>query len=269
MKLAFSTLGCPQWDVDQIVGTARANGYDGVELRAYQGSLDVLEALGGFPGGPAGFRRRLARAGLEVCCLDTSVRLADPDPSVSEGERMIDLAMALAAPYLRVFGGDIPAGEPREACLARAAQKLVQLGRRAAQRGKRVLVETHDAFSTGSLVAPLVEAAGAAGTGVLWDLHHPYRLGELPGETARLIARRTYHAHIKDSKKDAGYTFLGEGDVPLPDLVSALHGAGYQGYLCLEWEKMWHPDLPEPEVALPQGARYLSDLLTRLGIPRG
>jgi hypothetical protein len=32
---------------------------------------------------------------------------------------------------------------------------------------------------------------------------------------------------------------------------------------------MWHPELPEPEVAFPQGARYLSDLLTRLGIPRG
>jgi sugar phosphate isomerase/epimerase len=268
MKLGFSTLGCPQWEVDQIVERARANGYDGVELRAYKGSLDLPKTLGDFPGGAGEFRRRLARAGVEVCCLDTSVRLTDSDPSVTEGERMIDLAMALGAPYIRVFGGDIPADEPRETCLARAAQKLTQLGRRAAQRDKRVLLETHDAFSTGAQVAELMRAVAEDGTGVLWDLHHPYRMGESPRETASLIARRTYHAHVKDSKRDAGYTFLGEGDIPLPDLVSALHAAGYQGYLCLEWEKMWHPELAEPEVALPQGARYLSDLLTRLGIPR-
>jgi sugar phosphate isomerase/epimerase len=269
MKLGFSTLGCPNWGVDQIIEAARANGYDGVELRCYRGSLDLLETLGEFLGGPAEFRRRLSRAGIEVCCLDTSVHLTETDPSVAEADRMVDLAMALRAPYLRVFGGEIPAGESREACLAGAAQRLAQLGRRAAQRGKRVLVETHDSFSSGAAVAALLDAAGSEGTGAVWDLHHPYRMGEPPSETAALIARRTYHAHVKDSRKYGPYTFLGEGDVPIAEIVASLHAAGYRGYLCLEWEKLWHPELPEPGVALPQGARYLSDLLRRLGIPRG
>ena len=152
MKIAFSTLGCPQWSLEQIIETARANGYDGVELRCYNGSLDLLKTLGEFAGGPAGFRKRLARGGIEICCLDTSVQLADTDESVSEGDRMIDLAMVLGAPYLRVFGGELPAGESRESCLARAAGKLAQLG-------KRVLVETHDSFSTGASVAALLDAA--------------------------------------------------------------------------------------------------------------
>ncbi|MFB3881331.1 MAG: sugar phosphate isomerase/epimerase family protein [Armatimonadota bacterium] len=268
MKLAFSTLGCPQWSLDQIIEAARACGYEGVELRCYRGSLDLLEALSQFPGGPAEFRRRLGRAGIEVCCLDTSIQLADPDESVPDGDRMIDLAMALGAPYLRVFGGEIPSGESRESCVARAAGKLARLGKRAAQRGKRVLVETHDAFSTGASVAALLQAAGSEGVGVLWDLHHPYRMGEAPEKTAGLIARSTYHAHVKDSK-DGGYKFLGEGDIPLDELVSKLHSAGYAGYLCLEWEKQWHPELPEPEVAFPQAAGYLSDLLAGLGIRRG
>ncbi len=270
MKLGFSTLACPQWEINQIVETARANGYDGIELRAYKGSLDLLKAIGDFPGGPVEFRRRLSRFGLEVCCLDSSIALTDPDPAIFEGERMIDLAMALGAPYIRVFGGQIPAGEPREVCLSRAAGKLSQLARKAAQRAKRVLVETHDAFSTGDDLTDLMRTAESDdGTGVLWDLHNPYRVGESPQRTASLLANLTYHTHVKDGKKDAGYTFLGEGDVPLPELVSALHAAGYRGYLCLEWEKLWHPDLPEPEVALPQAARYLSDLLAKLNIPRG
>jgi len=269
VKLGFSTLGCPNWGVDEIIEVARGNGYDGVELRCYQGSLDLLKALGEFPGGPAGFRRRLSRAGTEVCCLDTSVRLTDPDPSMAEAEQMIELAMALGAPYLRVFGGEIPGGESEESCLGRAGQKLAHIGRRAAQRGKRVLVETHDAFSSSASVGALLDAAGGDGTGALWDLHHPYRTGETVRETAARIGGRTHHAHVKDSREDGGYTLLGEGDVPLADLIGSLHMAGYRGYLCLEWEKMWHPDLPEPEVALPQGARYLSELLARLGISRG
>jgi sugar phosphate isomerase/epimerase len=269
MKLGFSTVGCPNWGIQQIIEAARANGYDGIELRCYRGSLDLLKTLGEFPGGPAGFKRRLSRAGLEVCCLDTSVHLTEADLSVADGYRMVDLAMALGAPYLRVFGGEIPAGESREACLAGAAQRLAHLGPRAAQRGKRVLVETHDSFSSGAAVGALLDAAGSEGTGALWDLHHAYRTGETPGETAARIAGRTYHTHVKDGHKYGPYTLLGEGDVPIAELVASLHAAGYQGYLCLEWEKLWHPELPDPGVALPQGARYLSDLLRRLGIPRG
>ncbi len=269
MKLAFSTLGCPHWEIDQIVDAARANGYDGVELRHYKGSLDLPKVLGGFPGGVQEFGRRFARAGIRICCLDSSIRLADRDPSISEGERMIELAMGLGAPYVRVFGGEVPPGESREQCLKRAAEKLSRLGKRAAQRGKRMLLETHDAFSLGSEVAELLDAAGEEGTGVLWDLHHPFRQGESLKETTRLLASRTYHAHVKDSGDDGSYTFLGEGSVPLEELVAELHAAGYRGYLCLEWEKAWHPELAEPEVAFPQGATYMSDLLAKLGVPRG
>ena len=118
-------------------------------------------------------------------------------------------------------------------------------------------------------MAELLEAAGEDGVGALWDLNHPFRMGESPGETARLIGSRTYHTHVKDSKQDGSYALLGEGDVPLRELVSVLHKGGYKGYLSLEWEKAWHPELAEPEVVFPQAARYLSELLVELGVPRG
>ena len=269
MKLGFSTLGCPQWGIDEILDAARANGYEGVELRFYQGTLDLPKALAGFRGGPAAFRRRFERAGVAICCLDSSVVLSAPDPSLSEGEQMIELALTLGAPYVRVFGGDLQEGETRESCLERAAGKLAALGRRAAQRGLRVLVETHDAFSSGAQVAELLRAAGGAGTGALWDLHHPVRMGESPAETARLIGAQTYHVHVKDGRKEGPNVLLGEGEIPLRELAAELHKLGYRGYLCLEWEKAWMPELADPEVAFPHAARYLSRLLGGLGIARG
>jgi sugar phosphate isomerase/epimerase len=39
--------------------------------------------------------------------------------------------------------------------------------------------------------------------------------------------------------------------------IDALRAAGYAGWLSVEWEKRWHPDLAEPEVALPHFAKIL------------
>lgn len=254
MKLAFSTLGCPQWGPEQILEAARTEGYHGVELRFLQGSLDLADVLAALPGGPGGLRRRFEEAGVAICCLDSSLVLTAPESDRQQAEQMLDLARQLGAPYLRVFGGDVPDGEPFPACLRRAAGKLADFGRLAAQRGLRVLVETHDAFSAGARIAELLAATGPEGTGALWDLHHPFHTGEAPAETARLIGTQTHHVHVKDAASDGRLCLLGEGQVPLRELVGELGRLGYQGYLSLEWEKAWHPELADPEVALPHAA---------------
>src|SRR5690606_26937485 len=69
MKLGFSTLGCPAYDLDQIIALARTGGYDGVELRFVAGEVQLetlpefaLEAL-------PETRKRFEDAGLEVACV--------------------------------------------------------------------------------------------------------------------------------------------------------------------------------------------------------
>ncbi len=269
MKLAFSTLGCPNWSDEQILAAARENEYQGVQLRFYRGSLDLPKALAEFPGGVRNFAHQFELAGVAICCLDSSVVLSKPEIDTAEGERMIDLAVELRAPYLRVFGGDVPEGESLESCRARAAKKLRRLGEYGAAREVRVLLETHDAFSTGEAVAALLAAAGDTGTGVIWDLHHPHAHGEPLEKTVALIGSRTYHVHVKDGKDDGTLTLLGEGDLPLRDQLAALRDMGYAGYLSLEWEKAWHPEIPDPEVAFPQAAKYLRRVCRELGIALG
>jgi fatty-acyl-CoA synthase len=34
--------------------------------------------------------------------------------------------------------------------------------------------------------------------------------------------------------------------------IAALGALGYEGWLSIEWEKRWHPELAEPELALPR-----------------
>jgi predicted xylose isomerase-like sugar epimerase len=58
----------------------------------------------------------------------------------------------------------------------------------------------------------------------------------------------------------------GKGDVPVAEQVKVLVGAGYRGYYCFEWEKKWHPEIEEPEVAFPHYAKAMGELLAAAGV---
>src|SRR5262245_2133599 len=131
MKLAFTTLACPGWTLEQAVAAAQRYGYEGIELRLLDGEL-VRPDL------DAGARGR-ARAGcgadgLPIACVDTSVRIAQPDPAerdaqINAGLAMLELAAAWESPLIRVFGGP-PADTPADAAISAAAECLAPLAER-------------------------------------------------------------------------------------------------------------------------------------------
>ena len=57
------------------------------------------------------------------------------------------------------------------------------------------------------------------------------------------------------------YVLTGEGAVPVRETVRVLRNGGYKGYFCYEWEKKWHPEIEEPEVAFPHFARVMTGYL--------
>ena len=131
----------------------------------------------------------------------------------------------------------------------------------------KVVLETHDAFSLGRQVAELLAVADSPDVGSLWDVHHPYRQGEPLQETMGHLRNTLMHTHFKDSAVEGDkhhYTLLGEGSVPVAEALQLLRDEGYDGYLSLEWEKKWHPEIDDPEVAFPQYATKMRELLAAL-----
>lgn len=276
MKLGVSTLGCPDWTLDEILTRLPGYGYEGVELRGLGPDLDLTQAPAfATPAAIARTRRAFADAGLAICGLDTSCAFAAPDPAaraknLDEGRRALDLAAALGAPTIRVFGGGIPSESERPEAAKRVASALAELGDHAAQtEAVRVVLETHDAFSTGAQAAEVLRQADHPHVKALWDLHHPYRQGEAPAETFRALGPYVEQTHVKDSQPDGTYCLLGEGDVPIREMLRLLKngdekGGGYDGWINLEWEKRWIPALLDPAVAFPQYAARLRDYLRDL-----
>lgn len=273
MKLAFTTLACPDWSLEQALEAVRRYGYDGIELRLLDGAL--IE-----PTLDDAARRRVAcacrDAGVAIVCVDTSVRIAQPDGTaraeqVRDGLAMLDLAAEWQAPLIRVFAGP-PEGTAPEQAIAGAVECLRPLAERGHELGVAVALETHDAFARSEAVAAVLRETPGSGAGALWDILHPYRMGEAPDETLERLRPRLLHVHIKDGRRPAGgndtnweLTALGEGDVPVRDILAALRRSGYDGWLAVEWEKKWHMELAEPEVALPQHATLLREYLATIG----
>ncbi|MFM8288392.1 MAG: sugar phosphate isomerase/epimerase family protein, partial [Planctomycetaceae bacterium] len=57
---------------------------------------------------------------------------------------------------------------------------------------------------------------------------------------------------LMSGHRPASYCLFGEGEFPVIDCLRELAAIGYNGWYSLEWEKAWHPELADPELALPQ-----------------
>jgi sugar phosphate isomerase/epimerase len=108
------------------------------------------------------------------------------------------------------------------------------------------------------------EATGSGVVGAVWDSHHPHRMGERPAEVFANLGPHVLLAQVKDARRAGGdwqLVLLGEGEVPVRDMLGLLTAAGYPHWISVEWEKRWHPEIAEPEVALPQHLSLLTKWL--------
>jgi sugar phosphate isomerase/epimerase len=262
--VAFSTLAFPGTTLAAALSCGRSWGYGGVELRLIDGEL-IDESMPA--AARAGVKRAAASAGLPIVAVDSSVRLTGPEPGPSL-RAFLELASDWESPLVRVFGGALPAdpGARRERLTA-AARELAKAVPLAERLGVAIGVETHDDFCASALVAELLALAGPGPLGAVWDSHHPHRVGETPAEVYANIGDRVLLAQVKDARRDPGredgwqLVLLGHGEVGVRDMLGQLAAGGYQGWISVEWEKHWHPEIEDPLVALPQHLALLSEWL--------
>lgn len=265
MKLTISTLCCPDWTLEQVIDACAAAGVGGIELRGLGGEIDVTR-LREFTLDVGLTLEMLAARGIGLPCFATSVTLLSPSAQrwqemLDEAHRYAQLAARTGTRFVRVFGGALPKGTDRTEVLPVLQRHLRQIVKICRSHGTQPLLETHDAWSTAAAVRELLHEFDPAEAGVLWDVEHTTRAGETPGDVVEALRPYLRHVHLKDSVWVEGKNvpkLLGEGDLPVGDVVRCLKGIGYDGWVCLETERRWHPDVaPAPEVSIPHFAAYM------------
>ena len=273
IPIAFSTLGCPAWDWPRILLFAHQHGFSAIELRGLQGNMDLPSQAIFAPDRIGQTKKQIRDSKLRIACVSSSANLYLEDPEkrakeLADARRFIDLASALGAPYVRVFGGKAESDKspaPDEATKARVAAGLRELGEYSGPKAVTVIIESHDHFTSSATLKDVLTAANSEHVGLLWDAHHTFATSnEDPEFTVKQVGPWIRHTHLKDSigkGEDRKYVLTGTGNVPIERQIKALQSIGYKGYYCFEWEKVWHPDLVDPQIAIPDFAHVVGQCL--------
>lgn len=258
--LAFSTLGCPDWDFNKITDFAVQNNYKGIELRGLLREMDLTKAKE-FNSAES-IKNTMAimkDKGLKFVDLGSSCTLhfsegEERKKNLDEGKRFIDLAQQIDCPNVRVFPNKISNPAKKTETLDLIAQGLQELGNYAKGSNVHVLMETHGDVVKSDDILYVMKASENEHAGLVWDVTNMWSVTkEPPAEVYPKLKKYIRHTHIKDLKMVDGkeqYVLLGRGDVPIFTAIDLLIKGGYKGYYSFEWEKLWHPEIMEPEIAL-------------------
>ncbi|MGF1449321.1 MAG: sugar phosphate isomerase/epimerase family protein [Opitutales bacterium] len=269
MKLAFMTLGCPDWDLPTICRRGQQYGYDGVDFRGLQQQLDVT-VMPEFTTGAAATKTLLADHGLEISAISSSIRLCQSDAradNLAEAQRHIEVAQTFGVERLRVFGGGDLANHSQEALKAVGIEMMHAILDLDGAADCIWMFETHDHWVAREHALALVNGVDHPRFQVLWDMAHCFRIAEeSPQECLQAYGTRITYAHLKDAvyepenplalKDGWRYVPAGEGQLPIGEAVEGLKSIGYDGWLQFEHEKRWHRNLDEPEDIFPKFARW-------------
>ena len=275
MKLAFSTLGCPEWTLPQVAAAARHFGYEAIELRALGGSINLLERPEFGPSAARETKAFLEDQNLSICCLDTSCTFDSADEktrgeNVEVALRHCELAVTLGAPLIRVFPDKVQSGMTQEETRDNIAESLSEEARQA-PAGVRIGLETHGDFARGHIAAEIISLARHPNVALVWDVANALAAGDSIEESAGAVGPYLAHVHLRDARKVDGQehwqpVLAGRGMVSFGEAIDALHHMNYEGYISFEWEKYWHPEIEEPEIALPDFIQAVKELfLCELG----
>ncbi|RKX29910.1 MAG: sugar phosphate isomerase/epimerase [Verrucomicrobia bacterium] len=261
LNWCFSTLGCPELDLEGALDLAARYGLRRIEIRSLENRINMPVYFAKKWGTAERIQEQLTKRDLSIASLDTSLKLiGNNEEDRDEFLSFIPWAEALGVPYLRVFDGGTAEGPLRPEERDEAVATIRWWREKRAQDGWKVdiMVETHNAITSTAACQELQDALYDP-IAILWDSHHTWKLkGEDPALTFDAIGSHVPHIHVKDSvpnpekRNGIEYVMPCEGDMPLETLLAKLAEEGFSGTVSLEWERLWHPYLNPLVDALEQ-----------------
>ena len=260
MNLSFSTRGWGEMTWPEMIGTAQEMRFGGIELYNVFKTPELTDR-----GGPlhkyaiSATVRELREKHLSIPCIDTSYDLSAADETViDEIISMISLTADLRTPYIAMMA--------KQDDLTHITSVLERLLPDAEEKNVTILIKTSGIFADTSRARDLMNHFACDQLAVLWDVHHPYRdKGETPAETITNLGAYVKHVHLRDSDDADTYNLIGEGTLPVYEVMRALYSVDYDGFISLEWKPEWMEDLTDYEVIFPHFVNYMN----RFDNPRG
>ncbi len=258
MNLSFSTRGWQQCSWEENIDTALTMRFGGIEL---YNIFDDAELTG--RSGPlhkyntAATVRDLREKQLQIPCLDTSCDISVPGAAQSIPD-MMAVAHNVQCPYVAVT-----AQRDDDAEIYGQLQQLLDAAR---ERQVTLLIKTKGIYADTARLRRVMDDFACDELAALWDMHHPYRdFGESADTTIKNLGAYVRHVHLHDSDDAETYNIIGEGTLPVAEMMRALGSIDYDGFISIEWKPEWMEDLQSREIIFPHFVNYMN----RFDNPRG
>ncbi len=262
MKVAMSTLACPTWPLDEIVGAAGQWDFEGIELRT-DGPAATRFASDPALVSYSKIREMCLGQGLTPVCVATPFRfdaainppvigrvISDNELAVRRSKWAADLASAIDAPFIRVFGFEGPRGERRSRLLDRVVERLNAVIDHCRNTGVRPLLENGGSFVSAASLREVISTCRYGLLGASYSVAPAWKSGLDPVSEIGELGSDLEIVKLKDWKNDRPCP-IGEGDVPCQAVVETLMERGFKGWLVIEWDAAWWNDLAPGEEVLP------------------
>jgi len=250
-KLAVSTLAFQNWSLEDAVKACRENGIEAMEVRMNfhpwsDLSLPDSEYLRNY--------ELLKENQIRVSDLGTGIRMNGYDKEgLKELERCSQIANIMQCRGLRIMLGNkrkLWSENVPKIDYEGLVRWMIEADEIAQRYRTQIWIETHNEFATGKVLRELLEQHPFRNIRLLWDIMHPLEAGERPSETLSYFKDDLVHVHIKDGMpwenadmSSWKYTRIGEGIIPIKEIVEMIRLSGYEGYYSLEWESSWREEL--------------------------
>ncbi len=250
MKLSFSIRHWDGYSWEQLCSAAAEARLSGIEL--YGVGTGVLAGKDS-PTNPAhtmAEKRRLSRMGLSIPSVALSQDFMSEDAR-REFSECAAAAKNLAVPYISVH----TAAADDDALRARLGEMIAE----ADEAGAILLIETAGTFADTAALREVLNAFASDALGALWDMYQTcIRANETPEDTIRNLGAYVMHVHIGDADESGKAALIGEGAMPIGELMDALRSVNYSGSASLFWDPSWMPELSDPAVILPHYANFMT-----------
>ncbi len=258
MRITFTTLAYPHLSLEEVLKKPKIFDIDSIELRVADDGIHLK------PSYPIDDRAldTIRRSGVKIVAIAGYARFSDPlDAERRKNQELLRtlilMARDLGARVVRVYAGRFV--DEADKAVPRVARALNEIAGFASDNGVTIAIETHDEAARLEILMRLLEMLDPS-IKILYDPANMIMAGERHEESFESIKSRIAHVHIKDFVLEGGrivYVRPGRGIVPLCRIVRDLHETGYQGYISVEWEKMWHPYLDDPNQVIPEYIEYI------------
>ena len=252
MKLSFSIQYWKSLSWPQTVAAALDARLAGIELYDVNGAMFEGKSSPTNPELAAATRRSLTNQGLSLPCVDTVGDFTD-QRFVDELNECVEVAVNLGAPYVGIHTDE----SNQAACVERMTRLLDAVG----DKPVTLLIATTGAYADTARLRDLLNRFADDRMAALWDMHSTCVAGEDAEATITNLGAYVRHVHIHDFRREGSLfvpELVGEGALPMRELMNALRSVNYDGFISLQWNPDWIDGLNDIEILLTHFSSCMS-----------